>query len=134
MATTEHFCRIAKINPQHLSKEEAFLLEVSLLTDICNEFIDIHSLLTGENKMTYGKLIHLILNDLIKTNDYTLTGVAHYSNVPEEVIYDISTGINTNPSLEVSRKIIELHKSARSELYQHIMEKISTRYKLAHEA
>lgn len=78
--------------------------------------------------MTHGNVIHLILQDLISTNDYTITGVATYSNVPEDVIYDIAIGNNNNPSLDVTRKIIELHRTARSELYRHVMEKIIIDY------
>ena len=68
--------------------------------------------------MVHSNVINLILQDLLRSNDYTITGVATYSNVPEEVIYDIAIGNNNNPSLEVSRKIIELHRNARVDLYQ----------------
>lgn len=78
--------------------------------------------------MSYGGLIYILVNDLIRSNDYTIQGIANYADLPEELIYDISIGNNDNPSIEASRKIIELHKSARPTLYKTMMKKIAEKY------
>ena len=52
-------------------------------------------------------------------------GIAYYVQMPEDVIYELVTGLNKNPSLELSRKIVELHKSVRIELYQAVLEKVN---------
>lgn len=138
MATEEFLCCMAGADPKKLSKEENLLIEAALISGLCDELMRIYQTRfpvhlkkqfdERESEMTYGNIINLILQDLIKSNDYTITGVAAYSNVPEEVIYDIAIGNNNNPSLDVSRKIIELHKSARIELYQTVMQKITSSY------
>ena len=138
MATVEYLCCMAGVDPKKLSKEENLLVEAALVSGLCDELVQIYqvTLLANskkcyeqkENEMTYGNIINLILQDLIKSNDYTIAGVAAYSNLPEEVIYDIAIGNNNNPSLDVSRKIIELHKSARFDLYQKVMQKITSSY------
>lgn len=138
MATMEYLCCMAGIDPKKLSKEENLLLEAVLICDICDELAQVYQIKFPDNlkknfqekdgMITHGNVINLIVQDLIKSNDYTITGVAAYSNVPEEVIYDIAIGNNSNPSLEVSRKIIELHKTARAELYQRVMQKVTSTY------
>jgi hypothetical protein len=138
MATLEYLCQMAGVNPDRLSKEENFLLEATLLCSVCDELTafyksskiprKIQYYQERDNMISHRNIINLILQDLIRSNDYTISGVATYSNVPEEVIYDIATGCNCNPTLEVSRKIIELHRNARTDLYQRVMQKITTSY------
>jgi len=138
MATLEYLCRMAGVNPASLSKEENWLIEAALLNALCEELTQIYTTKISlhtiknyhekENMMITSNVIPLILQDLIQSNDYTINGVATYSNVPEEVIYDIAIGNNNNPSLEVSRKIIELHRTARADLYHRVMQKITAGY------
>ncbi|HTM63577.1 MAG TPA: hypothetical protein VL360_03650 [Gammaproteobacteria bacterium] len=141
MATMEYLCSMAGVDPGKLSREENLLIEVILICGICDELKEIYQIkvpvngvkkiIMEDKNMMHGNVINLILQDLIKSNDYTIEGVASYSNVPEDVIYDIAIGSNTNPTLEVSRKIIELHKSARVDLYQKVMQKITSQYLIA---
>jgi hypothetical protein len=138
MATMEYLCSLAGINPCRLSKEENLLLEAILTCTFCDELTQFYQKMMPtyfikkhqekDDKMVHSNVINLILQDLLRSNDYTITGVATYSNVPEEVIYDIAIGNNNNPSLEVSRKIIELHRNARVDLYQKVMQKITAGY------
>lgn len=75
--------------------------------------------------MIEEQFIRYIINDLITSEEYTLPGIAYYTNTPEEVIYDLASGANNNPSLRLSRKIVELHQSTRPELYTHLIKKIT---------
>lgn len=65
-----------------------------------------------------------IINDILASGEYTLSGIACYTQTPEEVVYELAVGNITNPSMIFFRNIIELHRSIRVELYQAIMEKI----------
>ena len=47
-----------------------------------------------------------------------------HTQIPEEVIYELAAGQNTNPSLKCIRKIIELHRNTRPALYHAIVKKI----------
>lgn len=114
------------ISRKLLSKEEMFLLDALLLDALCGELT---GLLKEEYKMVLDKnVINLMLQDLIRSEDYTIGGVAAYTDVPEEVVYDIAIGSITNPSLDVSRKIIKLHMGARPALYTRVMQKITEQY------
>ena len=55
---------------------------------------------------------------------YSLQGIACYANVPEEIIYEVASGCNTNPSLTLSRKIIDLHRQVRGDWYDDIIKRI----------
>lgn len=126
MSILDNLCWFSSGCRKLLSKEEIFLLDALLLDAMCGE-LDKHY--REENKVIVSKgVINLMLQDLIKSGDYTIGGVAAYAHLPEEVIYDIAIGTNTNPTLDVSRKIIQLHMGARSQLYQCVMQKITMKY------
>lgn len=132
MPKIEYLYNLAGINPCQLSKDEILLLEAVLLNSVCNELSSQYQLNSNHRENNQEKtsmkndhFILLIIQDLINSNDYTISGIASYSNTPEEVIIDIILGHNTNPSIEVSRKIIELHRIARPNLYKQILNKIT---------
>ncbi len=63
-----------------------------------------------------------IVNDLLE--EYSIPGLAGYADIPEDIVYELATGQNTNPSLKCVRKLIELHRQARPLLYTNIVRKI----------
>lgn len=128
MNVLENLCWVCGINRKFISKEEQILLDALLLNAMCDELIKIYKEKDGMD--TNRNIVTLMLLDLIKSEDYTISGVASYANLPEDVVYDIAIGAITNPTLEVSRKIIQLHVGARSEIYQRVMQKITTQYLL----
>ncbi|EKD73282.1 MAG: hypothetical protein ACD_45C00375G0002 [uncultured bacterium] len=126
MNILENLCWVCGINWKFLSKEEQILLDALLLDAMCEQLMEIYQ---EEGKMDMSSnVVTLMLVDLIKSQDYTISGVATYANLPEDVIYDIAIGTIHNPTLETSRKIIQLHVGARSEIYQRVMQKITTQY------
>ncbi len=74
--------------------------------------------------MLEGNFIRLVINDILLTEEYTVQGIACYTQTPEDVIYDIAMGNNLAPSFPLSRKIIEIHRSIRPDLYSNILKKI----------
>ena len=66
-----------------------------------------------------------MINDILLSEEYTLPGIACYTQMPEDVVNDIATGLNTNPSVKFIRRIIELHRIVRRDLYAQIMKKIT---------
>ncbi len=81
--------------------------------------------------MLETNLIRFIINDILSTKEYDLSGIALYTDTPEDVIYDLACGCNINPTFLLSRKIIELHRMARPNLYQEIANKIKQRLFIA---
>lgn len=119
-----------------IKKEEAFIIEVELFTRICEELkeyfrkqnIDYFKLmkfnLEMEDAMLEENFLRFVINDILATEAYSLAGIACYTNIPSDVIDEIVIGKNTNPSYFLVRKIVELHRSVRLDLYNRLIEKI----------
>lgn len=140
MSTTEPLCQLIGINPQNLSKSESLLLEAELFTRICEqlkntfrethkEYFDLMKLNTDkENAMLESKFVRLIIQDILSTEKYNMNGIAYYSDTPLDIIEELSSGLNTSPSAMCVRRLIELHREVRSELYNSITKKIIAEY------
>lgn len=140
MPATEPLCYLVGISPAKLTKEENLIIEVELFTRICEvlkgEFktknkgflriVKCH--IEAENEIMETKVVRDVINDILSTEEYTLTGIACYTQTPEDVVYEVASGLNTNPSATFLRKIIELHRSIRRDLYREIIKKIMSEY------
>jgi hypothetical protein len=136
MPALEWLCQLIGIPPQVLSKREQVILEAELFNTIYaelrerfrsqykNYFILLKFNQEAEDAMLETNMIRYIIHDILIAEDYSLPGIACYTQMPEEVICDIATGRNISPSLNLSRKILALHRTTRPELYQEILEKI----------
>jgi hypothetical protein len=143
MAATEFLCQIIGIKPHRLSREENIIFEAELFTRLCEEIKAVFKIFYKdyfrlmrftaemENRVMEDSLVRCVINDILSTEEYTLAGIACYTQTPEEVIYEVAMGQNTSPSALLLRKIIELHRSVRSDLYRAIMKKITEEYLVA---
>jgi hypothetical protein len=77
-----------------------------------------------EENMADGQMIGKLVNDLIVNDEYSIQGLATYTGYPEDVIHDLASGKNGNPSIELANKIIELHFFSRRELYLFFLKKM----------
>jgi hypothetical protein len=137
MAAVESFSNLIGINLKKLSKNEILILEAELFVRICeklkeiyrNQYKDYFHILkfniTMENDMIDSNFIRCVINDILSTETYTLEGLALYTQTPEDVLYEIAMGANTCPTLILSYKLIEIHRSVRAELYQEIIKKVA---------
>jgi hypothetical protein len=140
MPANELLCQIVGIKPSQLSKEENIVIEAELFTRICeklkeffnNQHIDYLRLVKFDRDLEIAMLednfARCIINDILSTEEYTLSGIACYTATPEEIIFEIASGQNRSPSINFFRRIVELHRAVRSELYKSIMEKIIYEY------
>ena len=78
-----------------------------------------------ENTMIESNLTRLIITDILSTDNYTLQGIATYTNTHIDVINEIASGRNT-PNIALFKRIIDLHRSVRYELYDAIAKKIAS--------
>lgn len=123
-----------------LSRTEKLLLEIEFFTRVCHELSEIFnarhkeyqqlmkSYLNQEENMFNVKFMQEMMRDILSTEEYSLAGIATHTHIPEEVLSDIATGLNTNPTFELSRKIFELHISVRRSLYDEIIRRIILEY------
>jgi hypothetical protein len=137
MTAVQALHHLLDINIQRLSKKEILILEAELFTRICEELKEVirkqnkdyFSLMKftieKENTMIESSFIRCIINDILSTEEYNIPGIAHYTDTPEDVIYEVASGCNRHPTLSLARKVIELHRSVRPNLYREIINKIT---------
>ncbi len=143
MPAIEPLCKLIGTNPSHFTKEENLLIEADLFVRICEEikgiFREKYQNYFGlirygkekENAMLDANFAKLIIQDILSTEEYNLHGIILYTNTCEDVIQDIIEGRNVNPSSNFLRRIIELHRMVRSDLYHAIFKKIAGQFSTA---
>jgi hypothetical protein len=121
MSAIEPLCHIVDINSSVFTKEENIFLEAELFICICEELKEIFIkqykeyfrlikfTFNKENTMLEIHFIRLIINDILSTQEYTLSGIARYTDTPEDVIEEFFIEYNANPSALFLRRLIELH-------------------------
>jgi len=136
MAKPELWVTILRMSNNNLSKEENILLEVNLFELICNELFEwfrvnqqnffrlMNYTLEMENQMLETNFVKLIITDILQTEEYTLQGIAQYTQIHEDVINELALGINVNPSVVSFRKILQIHQSVRRDIYEGIRQKL----------
>lgn len=122
--------------PRNISNEGIIFLEADVFSQVCESLKDFFKIqyknyfrvmkfnLEMEDEMLENDFMRYLINDIIITQEYSLAGIAYHTHTTEDVIYDLASGINTNPSLPLSRKIIKLHRLTRPDLYRDIFKKI----------
>lgn len=137
MSAIEPLCNVIGINHRKFSKKENFILEAGLFLEISKEIREIFktqhkeyfSLMNFnremENTMIELNFVRLMIQDILESEAYNLSGIACYTQTPEEVIQDLLFGSNANPILMFPRKLIELHRSIRPNLYKNIIKKMA---------
>jgi hypothetical protein len=140
MDFTFYLLRLVRLDSRKLSRIERILLEIKLFTCISKELQElfkrryenylrlIKSNQTQEHSMLDINLPQEVINDILSTEEYSLSGIATHIRIPEEVLSDIASGLNTNPTFESSRKLFELHITVRRDLYDTILRKIISEY------
>ncbi len=140
MAAMEFLTQLIGCKKLNVSIEETLILEIEIFTRICEELKNFFKIqytnyfllmkfnLEMEDAMLEENMIRCVINDILTTEEYSLSGIAYYTQTSEDVILDLAIGRNTMPSLTLSRKIIDLHRSVKPHLYREIMKKISARY------
>lgn len=140
MPAMEMFCQLIGVKINKLSKEEILVIEAEIFLRICSGLKEIIKSQNTEyfrlmkfdedmeNTMVEHDFIRCVINDILATEEYTLSGIAYYTQIPEEVIYEIAIGRNISPSITLSQKIINLHRTVRPNLYREIIKKITAEF------
>lgn len=140
MSVMEPLYRLVGVTPSRLTEEQSLLLEAEIFARICEELREIFRkqhreyfrlmkfTTEMENMMLESKFVRLIIQDTLATGEYNLEGIAHYTDTHEEVIEEMMIGRNASPSATFLRKLIDLHRSVRPELYKEIVKKVTENY------
>ncbi len=134
MAKTDLVFSTFKESGSILLEGERCFLEIKLLIHFYegllelfnNRYNDYLKLIQSnyERNWTSIKFMQELIKDILATEEYTLSGIAEYSNIPEEVLYDVAAGVNDNPSFDISRKLFQLHMTLRPDIYKNILQKV----------
>ena len=76
-----------------------------------------------EFEMLEANFLRLVITDIISSGEYTLEGIAHVVRMPDDVIFEVASGLNENPSLALATRIIKLHSLVRKGWYSEIIKK-----------
>ena len=137
MAASVLLSHLVGINTRDFTPLENIILEVELFMRMYEELKEIYkarnkdylSLINvtteKESDVLETKFINFLIKDILSTEEYSLEGIAYYTQIPEDVVCDVISGKNETPSLQLSQKIIDLHRSVRPELYQEVIKKIT---------
>lgn len=136
MTATEPLSHLLGLKSHYLTKIEIELLEAELFRGICNELKEIFRIqyqeyfrfmkfsIDKENEMLERNFVNFAIKDIFASGEYTLEGFANYADTHIDVIYEIVSGKNNNPSIRLVRRIIDLHRIVRRDLYDGIIKKI----------
>jgi hypothetical protein len=140
LTALEPLSHLISITSKNFSNSEKILLEADLFARICEQlkiffkekhtdfFLFMNFTKEMEDNMMEENLIKFIINDIVHTEEYTAPGIANYTGIHEDVINDLSSGLNTKPLAINFRKMIELHRTVRPALYQLLAKKIIYEY------
>ena len=140
MSAMEPLSYLIGFSTKNLSKEENFILEAVLFTYTCDELREIYRnkykeyfqlmkyTIEQENTMLENNFVRLIIRDILFSEEYTLDGIALYTDTPQDIIQEIFSGYNISPSAKLLRRIIELHRSVRRDLYHAVIKKMIVKY------
>lgn len=71
-----------------------------------------------------SQIIQGIINGIIETGEYTLEGIAYYTEIPFDVIYDAALGVHNHFSITPWAKIANLYLQVKPDITQLLIDKL----------
>jgi len=72
-----------------------------------------------------SKIIQILINGIIDTGEYTLEGIAYYTRIPLDVIFDAACGgYNNQLSITLWAKIVGLYLQVRPDIARILYDKL----------
>src|SRR3990167_955441 len=95
-----------------------------LLSEIFQEKIQCADDSTMECYAMDNQVIKLLIQSIVETEEYTLEGIARYTHIPFDVIYDAACGINSQLSVTPWSRVVDLYLQVKPDVSQILMEKL----------
>ncbi len=116
-----------KIISSLIIKTDRKLLKIFLLTQFQNFFCELFHL-NSDNSMEYylmdNKIIQSLIQEIVETGEYTLEGIAYYTHIPFDVIYEAVCGIRNQLSLIAWSRVIALYIQIKPETIDILIAKL----------
>jgi hypothetical protein len=71
-----------------------------------------------------SKIIQFLLHEIVETGEYTLEGIAYYTHIPFDVIYEAACGINNQFSATPWAKVVDLYMQVKPDTTKILIEKL----------
>lgn len=71
-----------------------------------------------------SKIIQLLIKSIVETEEYTLEGIAHYTHIPFDVIYDAACGIKNQFSITPWARVVGLYLKVNPDITQILAKKL----------
>lgn len=124
------------VTPPHILKfsvkNERKILKAFLLNRLHQLFFELF-----QNKMQFiennylmecyamdSKIIQLIIQNIIESGKYTLEGIAFYTRIPFDVIYDAACGISNESSITLWVRVVDLFIQVNPDVAQILIDKL----------
>jgi hypothetical protein len=120
------------INILNSTKIERKILKIFLLSHLQKVFYELfyniiqntHNNLSMEHYAMDNKIIQLLIKNIIDTGEYTLEGIAYYTHIPFDIIYEAACGINNQFSITSWTKIVSLYIQVKPEITELLINKL----------
>lgn len=71
-----------------------------------------------------SKIIQLLIQGIVETGEYTLEGIAFYTRIPFDVIYDAACGISNQFSITPWARVVDLYIQVKPDVTQVLITKL----------
>lgn len=113
-------------------KNERKILKAFLLGHLHQLFCDLFQHQMSCNQYNFSmecyamdsKIIQLLIQGIVETGEYTLEGIAYYTRIPFDVIYDAACGISNHFSITPWAKIVDLYIQVKPDVAQVLVDKL----------
>lgn len=114
------------------SKSERKILKAFLLGRFHQLFFELFHGKIQTNQNNYpmecytmdSKIIQILIQGIIETGEYTLEGIAYYTHIPFDVIYDAACGISNQFSITPWARIVDLYTQLRPDVTEMLISKL----------
>ena|SRR3990167_2996846 len=114
------------------TKNERKILKVFLLRQLHQLFCKLfqNKMLCYQNNSSMecyamdSKIMQFLIQDIVETGEYTLEGIALYTRIPFDVIYDAACGINNQFSITPWVRVIDLYMQVKPDITKILIDKL----------
>ncbi len=114
------------------AKNERKILKAFLLGQLHQLFCKLfqNKMLHSQNNspMEYytmdSKIIQFLIQGIVETGEYTLEGIALYTYIPFDVIYDAACGINNQFSITPWARVVDLYMQVKPDITKILIDKL----------
>lgn len=118
------------------NRSERKLLKVFLMSNLYKLFYDLFRKkiqydfgkdfdFTMECYAVDGKIIQVLIQEIVETREYTLEGIAGYTRIPLDVIVDVVCGNSSQLSITLWARIVDLYMQVKPEISKYFFDKLA---------